>query len=157
MGFLKGLGLTLISVLLFLSVLLLGIGVTINTTALNPGFVNRQIERLDIAHLINEQISNDPSANDLPQAVQAFLNTEVPAYSQEIKSAVEQANDHLYDYVLGRVDTLDLDCAIGDTVLDPELIYALADKIDWPAVADELVRKEIAKNGGRRPYLRLSP
>ncbi|PPD58236.1 hypothetical protein [Dehalogenimonas etheniformans] len=151
MGFLKGLGLAFLSILLFLSVLLLGVGITVNTTALNPGFINDQIERLDIAGIINEEISTDPSANDLPQTVRAFLNTELPAYSEQIKSAVKQANDRLYDYVLGRVDTLDLNSAIGDTVLDPELIYPLADKVDWPAVADELVRKEIAKNGGVDP------
>lgn len=151
MGFLKGIGLTFISIILFLSILLLGIGVTVNLTALNPGFVNRQIEKLDIAGLINEKISEDPSANDLPQAVRTFLDADLPTYSEEIKTAAEEANSRLYDYILGRTDTLDLNVVFGETILDPQLIYSLADRINWPSLADELVRKEIAKSGGVNP------
>ena len=151
MGFLKGFSLTVISILLFMSFLLLSIGVTVNLTALNPGFVNRQIENLDVTGLINETISDDPSANDLPQAVNAFLDNELPKHSEEIKTAAEEANTRLYDYLLGRADTLDLQTTFGETILDPQLIYSLSNKIDWPSLADELVRKEIAKNGGVNP------
>ncbi|APV43539.1 hypothetical protein Dform_00176 [Dehalogenimonas formicexedens] len=151
MGFLKGLGLALISILLFLSILLLGVGVTVNTTALNPSFINRQIERLDVASLIDESVSNDPAAAELPQAMRDFLKNGLPAFSQEIKTAAKDANSRLFDYLLGRIDTLDLGAVLGDTVLEPDLVYSLADKIDWPSLVDEQVRKELLKNGGVDP------
>ncbi len=151
MGFLKGLGLAVISILLFLSLLLLAVGVTLNFTVLNPGFVNRQIDDLDVTALLSEGITDSPSANELPQAIREFLNNELPDYSEELKAAVKEANNRFYDYLLGRAGTLDLKVVFGETILDPELIYSLADKINWPNLADELIRKEIAENGGIDP------
>jgi hypothetical protein len=151
MGFLKGLGLAVISILLFLSLLVTGVGVTLNFTALNPGFINRQIDDLDVTALLSEGIDDSPSSGDVPQAIREFLNNELPDYSEEIKAAVKEANNRFYDYLLGRTDTLDLKVVFGETILDPELIYSLADKINWPNLADELIREEIAENGGIDP------
>jgi hypothetical protein len=146
MGFLKGLTLAIISILLFLSLFLVGAGLTFNFTALNPGFVNGQIEKLNIAGLVKETVTESSSANDMPRALRDFVDNELPAYSEELKAATSTAVDRFYDYILGRIDTLDLKVALGETVLAPELIYSLADKINWPVFADELVRRDIASN-----------
>ncbi len=151
MGFLKGLGLAVISILLLLSLLVLAVGVTLNFTVLNPGFVNRQIDDLDVTALLSEGITDSPSANDLPQAIRDFLDHQLSDYSEELKAAVKEANNRFYDYLLGRTDTLDLKMVFGETILDPELIYSLADKINWPDLADELIRKEVEENGGIDP------
>jgi hypothetical protein len=151
MGFLKGLALSLLSVLLFLSVLLLGAGITLKLTVLNPHFINKQIQKLDLASLINETASDNPSANEMPEAIRKFLDTDLAKYSDELKAATEEANSRLYDYVLGRTKNLDLKTALGETVLAPQLIYSLTDKIDWPSFTDELIRKEINKQGGVDP------
>ncbi len=144
MGFLKGFALAIISIMLFLSLLLVGAGVTVNFTVLNPGFVNGQIENLDLAGVVRETINESSSTGDLPQAVRDFIDDELPNYSEELKAAVSEAVDRLYDYVLGRTDELDLKVVLGETVLDPDLIYSLADKINWPDLAEELVKREIS-------------
>ncbi len=146
MGFLKGIALAIISIMLFLSLLLVGTGITVNFTILNPGFINGQIEKLDVASVVRETINESASASDLPQAVRDFIDDELPNYSEELKAAVSEAVDRFYDYLLGRTDTLDLKVVLGETVLDPELIYSLADKINWPDLAEELVKREISPN-----------
>ena len=144
MGFLKGFALAIISILLFLSLLLVGTGVTVNFTLLNPGFINGQIENLDLAGVVRETVNDSATVNDVPQAVRDFIDNELPGYSEELKAAVSAAIDRLYDYILGRTDTLDLKVVLGETVLAPDLIYSLADKINWPDLAEELVRENIA-------------
>jgi hypothetical protein len=143
MGFLKGLALTLIGILLFLSIMLFGAGLTFNFTALSPTFVNRQIDDLDVAAIIKDSILEISAGNDVPDALREFLDGELPNYSVELKAAIAEAVDRLYDYILGRTDTLDLNVVIGETILDPELFYSLADKIDWPDLAEELVKRKI--------------
>lgn len=143
MGFLKGFTLTLIGVLLFLSLLVFGAGLTFNFTALSPNFINSQIDDLDIAAIVRDTILETSAGNDIPDALREFLDDELPNYSEELKAAVAEAVNRLYDYVLGRTDTLDINVVIGETILDPELFYSLADKIDWPDLAEELVKRKI--------------
>ncbi|TFG45804.1 MAG: hypothetical protein E4H31_02230 [Dehalococcoidia bacterium] len=143
MGFLKGLTLGIIGFLIFLSLLLVGTGLSINFTALHHDFINGQIKKLDLTDMVRESIIENVSMSDMPQAIRAFLDTELPEYSEEIKLAVAESVNRFYDYLLGRTDTLDLQMALGETVLNPELLYSLADRIDWPDITEELVQRNI--------------
>lgn len=144
MGFFRGIGLGVIAFLLFLSALVLGISLNINFTVLNPGFINGQVQKLDVADVVREEVIASGAINDIPQAVNEFLNQELPEYSDELKQAVAMAVDRVYDYLLGRSDTIDLPIDLGETVLDPELLYSLADRIDWADLAEEMVQRTIS-------------
>ena len=143
MGFLRGIGLGLTALLLFLTVALSGLAVNVSFTVLSPSFVKNQIEKLDLADVIREEVIDSGAIRDMPHAVSDFLNHELPEYSAELKQAVADAVDRFYDYLLGSTDTLDLPTALGETVLNTELLYSLADRIDWPDLAEELVQENI--------------
>lgn len=146
MGFLKGLALGVVGFLLFVSLLALGAGTSINFTVLNPGFINGQIKKLDLADVITESVLDSGAVDDAPQAIRAFLQNGLPEYSDELKDAAAEATNLFYDYLLGRTDTLDLQITLGETVLAPELIYSLAEKIDWPDMAEELMKENAGRN-----------
>jgi len=59
MNFLKGLALSLLSLLLFLSLSVFGLALTLNQTVLNPDFIVSEIDRLDISSLAEEFISEE--------------------------------------------------------------------------------------------------
>ncbi|MEN8613734.1 hypothetical protein ABFB09_00430 [Dehalogenimonas sp. THU2] len=146
MGFIRGLVLGVVGILLFLSLLLLGVGLSLNFTVLNPGFINGQIERLDVADVFREAVIESGTIDDTPRAIRVFLDEELPEFSDEMKAAVSGAVDRFYDYLHGRTDTLDLQVALGETVFAPELVYSLADRIDWPDLAEELIQENTGPN-----------
>jgi hypothetical protein len=144
MAFFRGIGLGVMAFLLFLLVLILGLSINANFTVLNPGFINGQIQKLDVADVVREEVLASGAIRETPQAVHDFLQTELPEYSVELKEAVAEAVNRFYDYLLGRTDTLDLPVALGETILDPELLYSLADRIDWADLAEEMVQRNIS-------------
>ncbi|AKG53149.1 hypothetical protein DGWBC_0466 [Dehalogenimonas sp. WBC-2] len=146
MAFLKGLALAVIGFFLFVSLSALGAGVSVNLTVLNPGFINGQIKNLDLPDVIREAVLDNGAANDAPQAIRNFLKDGLPEYSNELKEAAAAAVNRFYDYLLDRTDTLDLQDTLGETVFAPELIYSLAEKIDWPDMAEELMKENVGQN-----------
>ena len=49
MGFLKGFGTFVLGLLLFLSLSIFGMAFMLNSTVLSPGFVKKQVDRIDIS------------------------------------------------------------------------------------------------------------
>lgn len=104
MKFLKGLALSLLSFLLFLSLGVFGTVFMLNNTLLNPDFVVAEVDRLDIPSLTREMIGEQ-----LPQEQQFLaevLNTTITEHEPWIK---EQARDGIYsfyDFLLGKSERL---------------------------------------------------
>lgn len=143
MGFLRAVGLGIIGFVLFAALLLTGVGLTVQLTLLNPSFINNQVEKLDVAELLTEEVVASGAIRDMPDAVRLFLDEELPEYSGELKQAAVGAVDRFYDYILGRSDTLDLPQALGETVFDPQLVYSLADRLDWADLAEEMMLRNL--------------
>jgi hypothetical protein len=108
MKFLKGLALSLLGLLLFLSLAAFGMVLTINQTVLNPGFVASQVNRLDLSSLaedfINEQISQQiPLEEEFIAGALEDTITELEPWIKEQANTVIYAG---YDYLLGRSQSL---------------------------------------------------
>jgi len=67
MKILKGLALGLLSFLLFLSLSIFGILFLLNQTILNPNFISSELDKLDVAALVVEVISEQESEEDFPE------------------------------------------------------------------------------------------
>lgn len=110
MGFLKGFGTFVLGFLLFLSLSIFSVAFLLNSTVLNPDFVTRQVDRIDISAVardvaekqINEQLPAELSF--LKDAVYNVIDAQEPW----LKTQLNQAIGTGYDYFLGKTDTLSI-------------------------------------------------
>jgi len=111
MKFLKAFGLAILGLLLFLSLSVFGLALTINQTFLNPEFVVSQVDRLDIASLAGEMLSEQ-----VPPEVEQFMGEMVSEVVDDTIADLEpwmkqQASTGIYsfyDYLEGRSQSLSL-------------------------------------------------
>lgn len=108
MKFLRGLLLSLCSLLLFFSLSIFGIALTLRSTILNADFVTEEVNKLNIPVVVREVFDETIR---LPLEYQAFKE---PAYAilvaQEpwIKQQADSAIKVLYDFMLGKTDSMNL-------------------------------------------------
>ena len=104
MKFLKGLALSLLSLLLFLSLSVFGLVLTLNYTILNPDFVVSEVNRLDISSLAGEFISQQiPEEGEfMAEAIDDAITDLEPWIKEQANSAIYTG----YDYLMGRSQSL---------------------------------------------------
>ncbi len=114
MKFLKVLALSLLSFLLFLSLSIFGLVLTLNHTILSADFVVSQLDRLDISALAEEflsQQSGEGISQEEDYLLWAFLRASddiIADLEPWIKEQVRTAIYPSYDYLLGESQSLSL-------------------------------------------------
>ena len=106
MKVLKVLALILLSFLLFLSLSIFGLALTLNLTILNPDFTVSELDRLDIPSLTKDLLSQQ-IPQDVPYIAEVVDNT-IADLEPWIR---EQTRDTIYagyDYLLGKSQSLNL-------------------------------------------------
>ncbi|MFH1638806.1 MAG: hypothetical protein ABIB93_00580 [Chloroflexota bacterium] len=112
MKYLKGLALSLLSLLLFFSLSLYGLTFMLNRTLMEPGFVSAELDKLDIAQFFREIVSSE-----VPPGQQSSIDT--AAVNEALFTAISQSEPQLkeeaktaiysgYDYLLGKNDELNI-------------------------------------------------
>jgi len=110
MNFLKGLAISLLSFILFLSLGVFGTVYMLNNTLLNPDFVSAQVDRLDISSLAREviepQVSGQltPETEFLEEAIYSTIADSEPWIKEQVNAAVYSG----YDYFLGKTERLSM-------------------------------------------------
>jgi len=110
MKFLKGLALSLLSFLLFLSLSAFGFVLALNYTLLDPDFIVTEVDKIDIPSLveplIEEQIRQQlpPEAQFMDEAIDDTIADLEPWIKEQASTAVYSG----YDYLLGRSQSLSL-------------------------------------------------
>jgi len=110
MKVLKGLVLSLLSFLLFLSLSIFGIAFMLDNTLLAPEFVVTQVDRLDVSalarELTEEQISGQlpPEAEFLEEALYSTIADHEPWLKEQVSAGIYS----FYDFLLGKSDRLSL-------------------------------------------------
>jgi hypothetical protein len=136
---------TILSLLLFLCLILMGAAVTVNATALSSGFITGQINKLDIVMLFNEQVLPDLQQNetfeDYPEFT-ASLQAAVENNSPALKSALNSAVKDVYGYVAGNKD-LDLRYTLKNSLLDPDLAAQILNDIDISMIIPDLLKEDM--------------
>jgi len=108
MKFLKGLALSLLSFLLFLSLSIFGLALTLNYTILNPDFVVSTLNRLDISSLAGEFLSQQIH-QQIPQGeprLAEVLDDTIADLEPWIKEQASTVTYSSYDYLMGRSQSL---------------------------------------------------
>jgi len=104
MNVVKGLALGVLSLLLFLSLSVFGLALTLNYTILNPDFVISEIDKLDVSALAKEVL-----AEQIPEGEEfmvGFLDKVVTDLEPWIKEQVRVVIYSSYDYLLGKSQSL---------------------------------------------------
>lgn len=110
MKFLKGLVLTLLSFLLFLSLSIFGFVFTLNNTILNPDFVVSELDKLDITSLVRDLVS-EQIATQIPPGLEFMaevIDDTIADLDPWIKEQTRNAIYSGYDYFLGKSQSLNL-------------------------------------------------
>ncbi len=141
MKFLKGLALSLLISLLFLSISAFGLAFTLNHTILNPDFVVSQIDRLDISSLAAEVITEEIPQEEL----RATLIDTITKLEPKVKEQVSAAIYSVYDYLLGKSQSLDLALMLHNTILDSDFIASLVDELDISSLAGEFLSEQLTE------------
>lgn len=114
MGFLKGLLATLLTFLLFLALAAFGTLFALRSTLLDPDFVVAQVEKLDVAALVEEmtdfQLSGEipPEAAFLEEALRNAIVESEPQLKEQARAAIYSG----YDYLLGKSDRLNISVSL---------------------------------------------
>jgi len=110
MNVLKGLGLSLLSFLLFLSLAVFGIAFTLNSTLLNPEFVSAELDKLDLSAIVSE-LAEEQIMGQLPPEA-AFLEEDIQSiiadFEPQIKEQADAAIYSSYDFLLGKSERFSL-------------------------------------------------
>jgi len=105
----KGLALSLLSFLLFLSLSLFGLAFTLNNTILNPDFIISEIDELDTSSLAGEFL-REQAAEAIPEEF-GFITPEIiDSIIADAEPWVKEQTDTVirngYDYLLGKSESL---------------------------------------------------
>ena len=142
MNVLKGFALGVLSFLLFLSLSMLCLAITLNYTILNPDFVTAEIDKLDISSLSEEFLSEETAQEEFS----ATLVDTITEIEPLLKEQVSAATYPIFDYLRGKSQNLDLSLVLGDTFLSPKFIASLLDKIDVSFLAREFLTEQLFKD-----------
>jgi len=108
MKVLKGLALGLLSFLLFLSLAVFSLALTINQTVLNPDFVVSGVNKLDISSLAGEFLSEQIPLEGEQELVAGVLDDTIADLEPWIKEQASAVIYAGYDYLLGESQSLNL-------------------------------------------------
>lgn len=106
MKVLKVLALILLSFLLFLSLSIFGLALTLNLTILNPDFTVSELDRLDIPSLTKDLLSQQ-IPQDVPYIAEVVDNT-IADLEPWIRDQTHDTIYSGYDYLLGKSQSLNL-------------------------------------------------
>ena len=146
MKILKGVVTGLLSFLLFWSLSLFGIAFLLNQTILNPDFVTTQIDKLDVAALVEETISEQEGEEAFPEEQATAIVDTIANVEPLVKEGISNATEPVYDYLLGESETVDLASTIRHDVLSTEIITSLIDEMDIASIASEMVREQLPED-----------
>ncbi len=110
MKFLKGLAISILTLLLFLSLGVFGTVYMLNNTLLNPDFVVAQVDRLDVASLTRE-VTEGQIGGQLPSEVGFLEEAMYDAIAENEPWLKEQVNAGIYsfyDFLLGKSEKLSM-------------------------------------------------
>jgi len=143
MKVLKGFALGILSFLLFFSLLTLGPALMVNSTVLNPRFVSVEVKRLDMSALVEEIVSEQTPQGDFTPEMQAALILIVNKLEPELEREIDAAISLIYDYLLGKTESLDLSLILKDTILNKEFIVSLVKEADVTSLLKPYLKEKM--------------
>ena len=148
MKVLKWLGITILSIMLFISLSVFGLAFTAKSTALNPNFLNREIEQLPISAIADYytqdlQSSLSPESQDYSAEIITAINKTITDMEPELKANLEDASTQIYDYLLGKKAEPELAITLRNTILSHAFINKLIDNLPVATIATNVILDQL--------------
>jgi len=141
--FLKWAGISILSFLLFLSLFLFGPAFMFKQTALNPEFVTSEVNRLELAALANEFITEQTS-EDFPEEVADAVSTSINKLEPQLKEELNTVIHSVYDYLLGKRDSPDLAILVRNTFFNSDFLGAIIDEVDIVYLVKPILHEQVS-------------
>jgi hypothetical protein len=141
---LKWAGISILSLLLFLSLFVFGPAFLFKQTALNPSFVTTEVGKLEIASVANEYIVQGLS-EDFPKDIEDGMTSAINKLEPRLKQELNTVINSVYDYILGKRENADLAKTLRSTFLNSDFIAAIIDQLDITALVKPIVYEQAAQ------------
>jgi hypothetical protein len=144
---LKIAGLIILSLILFISLTVFGLAFSLYRTALNPDFVTAESDRLEIAALPSETISQMLPVELSEEALDSLTET-ITTLEPRLKDELNTIVYSVYEYLHGERENPELVNLLRLTLLSSDFIVAAIDAMDGPQLAGiflEEFEEEIAQ------------
>jgi hypothetical protein len=115
----KGILLAILGILLSLSLLIFGLALMVNQSALNPDFVADRVDEVDIVELTDELIIEEvptEAADFMGEVLHPVLQYTIGEIEPWLKEQARNVIHVFYDYIEGRNDTLSLIISLEDKI-----------------------------------------
>jgi len=146
MKFVKGAASGLLGFLLFVSLIIFGILFLVNQTALNVNFVGSELDKLDVAALVEESIAK-PGDQGAPEGeMETALVSTVAKLEPTMKEGVEKAAEPIYDYLLGKSETIDLASTLKSSLVSPDFVTDVINELDISAIASKVINEQLLQD-----------
>jgi len=146
MKFIKGLAIGLLSFLLFWSLSTFGIAFLINQTILSPNFITSQLDKLDVASLVEESISEQEDEDAFSEELGTAMVDTIAELEPVIKERISDTIEPIYDYLKGKSESIDLASIIRANLLSSEVVASLVDELDIASLATEIINEQIPED-----------
>jgi hypothetical protein len=127
-------GLIILSFILFISLIAFGLAFSLNRTVLNPDFVTAEGDRLEIAPLASEAMSQVLQAELSEEALGSLTET-ITALEPRLKDELDTIVYSVYEYLHGERENPELENLLRHTLLHSDFIVAVIDAMDSPRLA----------------------
>jgi hypothetical protein len=139
---LKGVGIVILSIILFLLLSALGPAFMIDRTVLNPDFVATEIDRIQITDLMLEALEDVPS-DELPPQFHDALSRSVIKLEPMLKQEINNTVYSIYDYLKDKRDSPELMNTLRSTLLSNEFLFSFIDELDTTSLIKSFIEEQL--------------
>jgi hypothetical protein len=142
MNILKGFGIALSSLILFICLIAFGISYTVNQVALNPHTLANIVDDVNISQLTDELLNEQAQGNEIPEDLQAAIIDTISKMEGTIKEPLAIILEDILAYLKGKTTTLDMKPALSDSFMNTEFVTELLENIDLSKLASEFITEQ---------------
>ncbi|MDD4923568.1 MAG: hypothetical protein PHF74_01870 [Dehalococcoidales bacterium] len=140
----KIIGAVLLSIILFISLCVFGVALTVKTTALNVSYVTSLVEDIPVTDIIEEALLQ----GDIEESEQMDIIIGVIEDNEEaIKERAVMFITDIYDYLNSRSDSINLTQSLGDSVLNADFIISIVEGMDLKPLLKDFIENIITDSG----------
>ncbi|MBN1374909.1 MAG: zinc ribbon domain-containing protein, partial [Dehalococcoidia bacterium] len=140
---LKIIGTSLLGLLLFMALFIFGPAFTLNQTILNAAFVNSEVNSLELGVLADDFL-NQKASSGLPAEIGNAISSTIYKLEPDLKGEINKSINSIYDYLLGKSDSLDLLNILRSTFLSAHFISALIDELDVTVFIKPMIYEQLS-------------
>jgi hypothetical protein len=134
---LKITGLSFLSFTLFILLIVFSIAFLANGTALNPKFITREIDSIDVSataiEFMEEEFEDD---TNIPEELKTALYDTIEVTEPVIKAELNEAILSVGNYLRGKTDEPELLQVLSGTFLNEDFLASLLAEVDIPVVVE---------------------